>query len=118
MIYQKNIINGYKKINELNNIKLPAAISLKLYRFKNKLKEYYDWQSEEEKKIFEEYGAKFEDGKITLEEENKIQEFAERLNSMGSIEVDIDKMEIPVEVFGEISVEDLEILDGIFEFIE
>lgn len=119
MLNQKNIILGFKALETKGNISLPAFTAFKLYKFKKQLKECYDWQAEEERRIFEEYGATFEEGKLTLEDPGKSKEFTDAISALSKVEhEELNKMEIPVSVFGELTMEDIEDLENIFEFTE
>ena len=119
MLMQKDIILGYKKLEEMNDIKFPAVVSLRLFKFKKQLKELFDWQAEEERALFTEYGATFEDGRLVMEDQSKMNEFAEKINALAVIEhEDMNKIELPIGPFGEISMDDLETLSNIIEFVE
>lgn len=120
MINQVNAINAYKKIEELAGMKFPVMVSFRLFKLKNILKEYFDWQAGEERRIFDEYGASFkEDGTIEIKEESKINEFAAEINGLSQIEhEEFEKVSMPIEAFGELSMNDIGILSEVIEFTE
>lgn len=117
-MFQKDIISGYKKLEEMKSLKLPASVSLKIFMFKKQIKEFFDWQLEEEKKIFESYGAEInENGKIVVPDSSRIKDFTNEINALGEVEHDnIDKITVPADAFEVLSIEDIEVLSKIFNF--
>lgn len=115
---QKDIITAYKKIDEIKNMKLPAAISLKVFMFKKRVKEFYDWQVEEERRIFAEYGASINDkNNVVIKDPAKIKEFTDEINALGNLEhEDVEKVDLPIDAFDTLTIEDIEALSTAFNF--
>lgn len=120
MIKQFEAINAYRKLNEMTDIKLPATISFKVFKLRNRLKELYDWQSGEETRLFAEYQAKFDnDGRIILDNPEQTAEFAEKLNELTNIEhEEFEKVVLPIGAFDMLSMKDIEELSTVIEFTE
>jgi len=117
---QNVCINAYKALDVLTHANFDGTTAFKIFKLRKALKEIYDFQAEEEKRIFADYGASFnEDGSIVLEDMEKAEEFVAKITEMSEIEHDeIIPVSIPARCFDNISVEEMEKLDGVIEFTE
>lgn len=117
---QNDCIKAYMAINNVCKTKFPGQIAFQVFKLKKVLGEIFDFQKEQEQEIFAEYEATFtEDGSINLKDETRAEEFVKRIEEMALIEhEEIQPIAIPAACFEEISVEELEKLDGIIEFVE
>lgn len=116
---QNKIINAKKIIDTLNKTQLSSFVAFRVFKLKKKLDECFEWQEERERELFEEYGASFnEDGSITLADMDKAEEFVSKITEMSELEQDIEPVEIPLAAFETLSIEQIEALDGIINFVE
>lgn len=120
MLKQYEAINAYRKLEGMTDIKFPATISFKVYKLKKTLGEFYEWQREEETRLFNDYGAQFdENNAIVLADPEKNQEFVDKLNGITNIEhEEFEKVVLPIGAFEMLSMKDIEELDPIIEFVE
>lgn len=116
---QSVIISGFKAIEKINNMKFDGETAFKIYKLKKQLKEVYDFQSEQERNIFDQYKASFNpDGTIGIEDMSLADEFVAKITELGEIEHnDIVAVDVRASLFNELSIEDMETLEGIINFI-
>ena len=116
---QGKAVNAYKTLCKLSNKQLRLKTAYEIYVLKNKLKEIYDFQIEQEKKLIEEYGARFsEDGKLQFCNTEDATNFMKMINEISELDCEIEYM--PVSISSDedimISIDEIENLKGFVEF--
>lgn len=114
---QSKIINAYKIIDKISDNKLNLHTSYQIYKIKNSLKDIYQFQLQEEKKLIEEYNVVIDDGKLKFNTPEIASEFLDKLNEIGDNECDIDI--VPVEIDSNenilLSIREIEQLEGFID---
>lgn len=109
-ITQAEAVKAYLKVLEIYKQPMNPQISRKLYTLKNKLKESFDFQGDQETKIINKYnGTPLENGAFHFEGEGVIEKVTEEIQELANTEVTID-ME-PIDLLSQniqISGEDIE----------
>lgn len=114
---QGKAIQAYFTLFALKGVKGSTAFTV--YKLKNELKKIVDFQSEEEKKIIEKHGGTIsESGKVTLPEKADAKTYEQEMNELHNIECDLEPVEIAIDNLPEITVPQIEALDGIIKFVE
>ena len=99
--------------------KATGEAAFSLFRMKQKLKEYVDFQAEEEEKMVERAGGQItEDGKIIIEDPMKRKAFLEEKKKLGEMEIKpaIEPIRIAPERIPEINMDEIEALQGFIIF--
>lgn len=115
---QGKAIQAYKVIEKLSGGNMPLPVAYKFFKMRKALMPQYEFQIEEERKLLEKCGAIHQDGSWMFESEQGKNEFIELLDKIGKIEVDVDmeKQSISLDTNIELSIEDMEALDGFVNF--
>ena len=117
---QGKATSAYAAIMAMRN-KVKGTDALKLYKLKNRLKEHYDFQAEEELKLVTEYGGTIMDnGRVIVRDPDKRKDFAAAVQGLADMpcEVDADPVTVHVGQDSEITLADMEPLEGFVNFEE
>ena len=115
---QGRIVEAIGAISRLRKM-AKGADALALFRLRNALQEHVDFQAEEERKLIDEYGGTIlENGMIRIKDAEKRAKFSEEYRKLLNLEVEIkaDPVTINVSKLPEITLEDIEHLNGIVNF--
>lgn len=117
---QSQIIAAYNIINKLSDQKINLNTAFQIYKLKNKLKEYYDFQFAEEQKMLASRGATISDGSIHFPNQDDANDFVSEMRKMGEIEHDIAITPIDLSCSEniELSIREIEQLDGFIHITE
>lgn len=117
---QSQIIAAYNVINKLSDQKINLGTAFQIYKLKNKLKEYYDFQFEEEKKLLLAYEGTISDGSLNFANEENANKFVNEMQKIGDIEHDIDISPVLLSCSEniELSIKEIEQLKGFIEIME
>lgn len=116
---QEKAVAAYKAINELRQ-KVKGKEALGLFHMKRVLQEHVDFMVEEEDRLFNEYGGKMLPGNlVVIENPEKRAEFQKAYKALLQTECEVkeEPVEISMEKNPDISLEQIEVLDGFVNFI-
>lgn len=122
---QKQAIAAYNALIEIGRLPFPIRDALALLRLKKALETAYEFQTQEEQKLVEEYHPKIEGGKITMPYsetdevvKGKAREFFEKLAELNKMEIEIDVEPAHISIPDGISIapDTLLALDGFVEW--
>lgn len=119
---QAQIIKAYKTIQSLSDQTLPIKVSYALYKILNVLKEQFDFQVSEEKKIMNDYFDFYDQNtnNFVFDENNKDKsdELISRIKELNDIDVDLHIVPVVInsDVNIELSMEQIKTLEGIVAF--
>ena len=112
---QGNAIVAFGAINRMG-ARATGNVAFTLFRLKKELKTIVEFQSEEEQKLIEKYkGAVTENGVIVVQE-NRDEFFKER-EKLRAMECDIEPVDVPMSGIPEITLAEIEALEGFVKFI-
>lgn len=115
---QRQAIEAYLTLTAMGK-SVKGVTAYKLYKLKDKLKSVVEFQSEEEVKIVEKYdGTILEGGKIKLPDGSDREAYEKDMNELHDIECEIEPIEICVKEVPEITIPQIEALEGFIKFIE
>lgn len=114
---QKKVIEAYAALNQMGR-KVSGQTAFTLFRFKQQqLKPIVEFQGEEEAKLVEQFGGKItEEGRIIFAENEKRDEFLKEQRKLGEMECDVETIEIRMTDVPEITMQEIETLDGLIIF--
>lgn len=122
---QSKIIEVCKILKQLENVHMPLSISYKFYKLSKALAPNYDFQAQQELKLFDEYAEKIGDGVITFANKDNERMFYDKFNELINMDVelgeDVTKMlPVRIAVSDEFSIaaKDICALEGFVEFEE
>ena len=120
---QSKIMSAYQAIEKIKNKdkEYPLNITYTLFKVKKMLQDQWDFQLEEEKKIFNQFSPEVqENGDYKFESREKAQEFTDKLAELGNMEVDlkITKPKIKLSEQIDLTLGEIEALDEFIEFEE
>ena len=99
--------------------KVKGKDALYLFHMKNMLKEPVDFQNEEEVKLVEEHGGTITDnGTIIIADAEKRTAYQKARKELGEMECEVhtDPVKVSLERNPDITMEEIELLDGFVEF--
>lgn len=117
---QFDVITAMKVLQKINDIaSLPCTISYRFYKLTSQLQHYWDWQINEEKKLYEKYGTVTEQGTYEFLKNNQ-SELTKALTDISQTEVEQDWNVINIPLIDDlhISANDIKALQGFVDFIE
>lgn len=118
---QRDIVQAYKIITKLYQKQLPLPVAYKLYKLKRQLQPAWDFQTDTEQKLIDEFKPEWqEDGSLKFESPESARAFEAQVTAALGMESDIDitPVTIPLCDGVTISPEDIESLAGIVTFEE
>lgn len=93
--------------------------ALNLFHLKNVLQEHVEFQADEERRLVDEYGGKVtETGVVLIADDDKRKEFQEEYKKLLEMEVEVNTgaIVLPLDRNPEITLEDIEQLNGFIIF--
>lgn len=117
-VKQRDVISAYKILNRLNADILPLTISFKIFKLKKALQSQFDWQIEEERKIFEKFNVRQTESGLAPEDPNDTPVVIKQMEELGNadVDVDIDKISIPLVAEIRIAPNEFDVLEKFIEF--
>lgn len=119
MATQGRILAALDAINRLRK-DITGRDALNLYRLKNKLTEYANFEAEEEQKLVDKYnGTIAEDGRVMIDGAENQAAFVKEYVQLREMECDIDaeKVKLSLDDHPAITMEDIEQLDSFVDFV-
>lgn len=114
---QNRAVVAYTTIMNMGQ-KVSGKPAFALFKLKQTLKGIVEFQSEEEMKLVEKYGATVtEDGRILPgDDAEKFAELVKEKEELGNMECDVVPVEIDLDSIPEITMNEIEALDGFVIF--
>lgn len=112
-------VKAHKAITGLSGKQLPVADAMKLFKLKKSLQQAREFAEEEEKKLFDRFSPKAEDGFFHFASDEDAKAFTLGMKDIHDAEYDLSAS-VPVVISAEgltLTVEDLEDLDGFVTFV-
>lgn len=95
--YQVN--RAYGALNKLSEMQLPIRDAHKVFMLAQQLKSNYDFEIEQEKKIFERNHARFmPNGEMVFDDEQDAIRFKDEMTELGNIDVDLDIQPVTISI--------------------
>jgi len=118
---EKVFIAGYKALERLYANKLPIIDAYKIYSLKTKMRDAYQFQIEQEKKIISEYGGVYdENGALSFPNKLEFSKFRDAILELNDVELDvsIEPIVLIMEQIKDIDISpaDIEALEGFVSF--
>lgn len=115
---QAQIVTAYNIINKLSDKKINLSTAFQIYKLKNKLKEYYDFQFEEEKKLLDLYNGIIDNGSLNFQNQDDANKFVEEMQKIADIEQDLEISPVLLSCSEDIqlSVNEIKQLEGFIIF--
>lgn len=115
---QAQIVTAYNIINKLSDKKINLSTAFQIYKLKNKLKEYYDFQFEEEKKLLDLYNGIIDNGSLNFSNQEDANKFVEEMQKIADIEQDLEISPVLLSCSENIqlSVNEIKQLEGFIVF--
>lgn len=118
---QKKIINAYKTLSNMYQMRLPVREAHAIFLLKRQLEDQYYFQLEQEKTLLEEFnGTITRDGDIRFSKREDAEAFHGKISELNDMEIEIDvaPAHLQIERIDDIRLtpEDMEHLDGFIEF--
>lgn len=113
-----NVLSAFGALNRVRN-QVRGKTALDLFHLKNMLKESVDFQVEEEQKLVDEYGGLITDaGSIIIADKEKRAAFLKARKELGEMECEVktDPVRVDLDKNPDITMEDIEQLDGFVIF--
>ena len=114
---QRKVIEAYGTLNQMGR-KVSGQTAFALFRFKQQqLKPVVEFQGEEEVKLVDKFGGKItEEGRIIFDDDQKRAEFLKEQRKLGEMECEVETIEIRTDEVPEITMQEIETLDGLIIF--
>lgn len=112
---QGKAISAFVAIQKLSQKTLPTLTAYKLFRMKKALHDIVDFQGEQERKMVDKYnGTVTPEGSIVILDAEKRAAFQTEHNELQKLpcEVDVEPIVLPMGDIPEISIADMEALEG------
>lgn len=115
---QNNAIKAYKIVNKLTSQELPLQIAYSLFKLKKALKQHYEFQLDQEHVLLDKLSPEYKDDSFVFKSTEDRNEFVEKMSEVAKMEitVDADIITINTNCSLNLSVEDIETLDGFVAF--
>ena len=117
-ITQGQAVTAYAALNRIRG-KVKGHDALNLFHLKRQLQEAVDFQIEQEQQLVEKYGGKITGaGQVVISDKDKNEEFRKEYDELQSLEISVN-IDIPVvdlDRCQDITMEDIEQLNGVIEF--
>lgn len=115
---QRRAVLAHRIIQRMS-MKVAGKAAFTLFRLKKQLKEIVEFQGEEQEKLVAKYGGKIaENGMILIADKGKRTEFDREDKELGAMECEIQPVDIRAADIPDITLEEIEILDGFVNFTE
>lgn len=119
---QFKIIAAYKTIEDIKqrNKEYPLAVAHAIFKIKKTLQDQWDFQVEEERKLFEKYSPVSDDGNsIKFASDEDAKAFSSKIAELSDMDVELDyiKPKIRLSEQFDLTLSEMEALDDFIEFI-
>ena len=118
---QQKIVQAYKVLETVSKDKeIPSDISYIFYKVRKLLQPQWDFQKEEEQKIFEKYTPKFENEKLVFLDSEKAKQFTEEITKLAEMDIDLgkfEKIDFHPDPRVKLSAEDMDCLEEFLNYI-
>ena len=115
---QGEAVKAYKAIIRMGN-KAAGEAAFSLFRMKKQLKEIVDFQSEEEEKLIKKHGgAVTEAGQVIIVDPKEREAFLKEREEIEKMECNVAPVIIRADNIPEITLAEIEALDGFVNFTE
>lgn len=115
---QKQAFEAYVALIQLGK-GVKGLTAYALYKLKNELKKIVDFQSEEEMKLIEKHGGTVtETNMIQLPDDADKKAFNKEMEELHNLGCDVQPIEVKVSELPDITLLQVETLDGFIKFIE
>ena len=115
---QRRAVLAHRIIQRMS-MRVAGKAAFSLFRLKKQLKEIMDFQGEEQEKLVKKYGGAIADnGMILIADQEKRKEFDQEDKELGAMECEIQPVDIRAKDVPDITLEEIEILDGFVNFTE
>ena len=113
---QGDAVRAYGAIVRMGQ-KATGAAAFTLFRLKKSLQEIFEFQNEEEQKLVQKYGGQMIDnGLVVIADKEQREQFQKEVENLHGMECDIQPVTIPAAAIPEISLAEIEALDGFVIF--
>ena len=113
---QGDAVRAYGAIVRMGQ-KATGAAAFTLFRLKKSLQEIFEFQNEEEQKLVKKYGGQMIDnGLVVIADKEQREQFQKEVEKLHAMECDIQPVTIPAAAIPEISLAEIEALDGFVIF--
>ena len=98
-------------------MKAAGMTAFSLFKLKKELETVVQFQSEQEMKLVEKYkGEVMETGAIRIADPEQRKAFEKEYRELGNVECEIDGIEVSIDQIPEITMQEIEALDGLVKF--
>lgn len=112
----RKALGAYATIQRMAQ-KVSGRTAFTMFKLKQELAGIVQFQSEEEIKLVEKYGGSIDEkGSITIPDDEKRKEFLKEYKELGDVECDVNEVEIQIDSLPEITMQEIEALDGFVKF--
>ena len=89
-----------------------------LFKLKNELKQFVDFQADEETKLVEKYDGELQNGFVMIADEEKRKQFIEEKKQLDNMDIDheIVRVKIDPDAISDINIDEIEALNGFVDF--
>ena len=113
---QGDAVRAYGAITRMGS-KATGAAAFTLFRLKKGLQEIFEFQNEQEKELVQKFGGQLiENGLVVIADKEKREQFQAEVEKLHGMECDIQPVTIPAAAIPEISLAEIEALDGFVIF--
>jgi len=113
---QGDAVRAYGAITRMGQ-KATGAAAFTLFRLKKGLQEIFEFQNEEEQKLVQQYGGQvIENSLVVIADKDQRAKFQAEVEKLHAMECDIQPVTIPAAAIPEISLAEIEALDGFVIF--
>ena len=113
---QGDAVRAYGAITRMGS-KATGAAAFTLFRLKKGLQEIFEFQNEQEKELVQKFGGQLiENGLVVIADKEKREQFQAEVEKLHGMECDIQPVKIPAAAIPEISLAEIEALDGFVIF--
>ena len=110
-------VDAYKTLLRMGD-KISGQDAFRFFKLKRSLKEIFDFQAEEEEKLLKKFDAVVsQNGLIVIADKDKRNEFAKAVEELSKQECEIPSIGVRQESIPNITLDEIEKLDGFVEFI-
>ena len=113
---QGEAVKAYGAIIKMGQ-KATGTAAFSLFRLKKELKEIFEFQNEEEQKIIQKFGGQvIEGGILVIADKEKREQAIAEIEELHKMECEIQPVKIQASAIPEITLAEIEALDGFVEF--
>lgn len=117
-----DIFNAYPVVKELKGFRFDGVTALKLNRLEKELREIYEFQQEEYRKIYVEYKPEYDQktSQLRFKTAQACNAFVKATEELDKLEYEVKNapVRVPIEKVPEVSGDDMDKVEGLIEFYE